>query len=80
MAYSSDAPSLRWLAITPHDSTDLPAGCRAVYVGTGGDVAAVGDDDTAVTFAAVPGGTILPIAAKRINSTNTDADDLVALY
>jgi hypothetical protein len=52
-----------------------------VYVGTAGNVAlmAVGDS-AAVTFTAVPAGTILPIRIKRVMSTNTTASTIVAIY
>lgn len=74
------APAVSWVAVTPHNTTNLPAGCRALYVGSAGDVAAVGQDNVVVVFAGVPAGTILPLAVKRVNLTNTDADDMVALY
>jgi len=74
------APARRWLSVTPHDSNNLPAGCRGIYVGGAGDVAAVGSDGTAVTFTAVPVGTFMPIGPIRINSTNTTATLILALY
>ena len=74
------APSMSWKAITTSDSANLPAGCRGVYVGGAGNVAAVGDDGTVVTFTAVPVGTFMPIGPRRINATNTTATLLVGLY
>lgn len=70
----------RFAAVTPHNSTNLPAGVRGIYVGTGGNLVAVDLDDNAVTFTAVVGGTLLPIQVKRINSTSTTASNIVALY
>jgi len=67
-------------AVTPSDSTDFDTLCRAIYVGGGGNVAAVGHDGTAVTFTGVTTGTVLPIACRRINSTNTTATSIVALF
>ena len=69
-----------YAAVTPNDSTDLAAACRALYVGTGGNVVAVRLDNTAVTFTGVPSGTILPVIARRVNSTSTTASNIVALY
>lgn len=83
MAYhSSDqaAPARSWVAVTPHDSNNLPAGCRGIYVGGAGNVALVGDNGTAVTFTAVPVGTFLPCGPVRVNNTNTTATLMVALY
>ena len=66
--------------VTKHDSNDLVKVSRGIYVGGGGDVAAVMADGTVLTFSAVPAGTLLPIRCKRINSTNTTATLMLALY
>lgn len=77
-------------AVTLSDSVDLPR-YRAlqggpgsltdwIYVGSTGDVVVVQQDGTAVTYAGVPTGQFLPVAARRINSTSTTASSLVALY
>lgn len=68
-----------FFAITPSDTVNLAKRCRSVYVGGAGNIAAVDDAGTAVTFSAVPVGTVLPIEAKRINATGTTATLLVAL-
>ena len=52
----------------------------AIYVGALGNVATVLQDDTVVTWIAVPAGTFLRIACKRVNATNTTALNLVACY
>lgn len=82
MAFSSEGglPATSWVAVTPHDSTNLPAGCIGVYIGGAGAIALVGHDGTAVTFSAVPVGTTLWCGAKRVNSTGTTATNIVALY
>lgn len=80
---SSNAPaqnSRQFVAVTKSDSTNLPGAPIGFYIGGAGDVALVGSDDVAVTFSAVPAGTILPCGAKRVNSTNTTATLIVALY
>lgn len=69
-------------AVTPANS-DLPSGVtRALWIGGTGDVAIVAENDgtTAVTIVGVPAGTLLPVRAKRVNSTNTTATAIVALY
>ena len=78
---ASDTFSARGgVAITPSDATNFAA-CRAIYVGTGGNVVAVfADNNTAATFVNVPSGAILPVAVWRVNSTNTTASNMVALY
>jgi hypothetical protein len=74
------APATNWRTITVSDSVNLPAGCRGIYVGGAGNIALVGDDNVAVTFSAIPVGTFLPCGPKRVNSTNTTATNLIALY
>lgn len=74
------------IAVSPDDSVNLlPYVAKkvltaAVYVGATGDVVTVAEDDTAVTWKAVPSGTFLRIAIKRINATGTTALNLVACY
>ena len=68
-------------AVTPSNDADLTNGeCRALYVGTGGALSLDVGNSTAVIFAGVPSGTILPIRVKRVRATGTDAEDIVALY
>lgn len=67
-------------AVTKSDTTTY-SGVRGVYVGGAGDVAIkFAGNDTAVTFAGVAAGTLLPIQAERVMSTNTDATSIVVLY
>jgi hypothetical protein len=73
------APGTSFAAITPHASNDI-ALTRAVYVGVGGDIVAVGADNTPITFKNVPTGVLLPIRVRRINAVSTTATDMVAIY
>jgi hypothetical protein len=72
--------------VTPSDTLDLPQFranqklTGAIYVGTAGDVAVVSQSDVVTIFDGVPAGAVLPVAAKRVNSTGTAASDIVALY
>ncbi len=76
-----ESPGRNFFVVTPHDSTDFTVSCRAVWVGTGGDVAVVGIGQTAaVTIKNVPAGTLLPFRLDRVNSTNTTASDIVGIY
>lgn len=81
MAANAPAQNTRkFVAVTKSDTDNLPGAPIGFYVGGTGDVALVGADNVAVTFSAVPAGTILPCGAKRVNSTNTTATLIVALY
>lgn len=65
--------------VVPSDTVNLVEPSRALYIGVTGDVsvemAGVG---SAIVFIAVPVG-VLQIEVTRVNSTNTDATDMVAL-
>jgi hypothetical protein len=76
-----DWPAVQLRAVTPSDTVDLPAGpCRALYVGTTGDIAVIAKGDTAaVTLFSVPVG-ILPVSVTRVLVTGTTASAIVALY
>ena len=66
-----EAPASKAFAITPADA-DLAVYTRAVYVGgTGTLVATLVDDTAAVTFTAIPAGSILPFRVKRIAAAST---------
>jgi hypothetical protein len=55
--------------------------CRALYVGGAGNVTGILLEDTAaVTFAAVPAGTVLPASFLQVNQSLTTASLMVALY
>lgn len=73
------APARMWVAVTPSDTVNLPAGCRGIYVGGTGNINAVGADGVAVVFA-VTAGDIVPIGPVRVNATSTTATSIVALY
>lgn len=67
-------------AITPSDTVGFTRGpCDAIYVGGAGIVVAVFQDGSTANFTAVA-GEILPLKAKRVNSTTTSATLMVALY
>lgn len=66
-------------AITPSDTVDFAYPVRGVYVGVTGNVAVVDRNGTAVTYVAVPAGSVIPICARRVNATNTTATSLVGM-
>lgn len=74
------ASAIGWSSVTPSDSTSVT--CKAIYVGTGGNIAlAPSSSGSATTFSNVGSGTILPVELKdgRIMSTNTTATNIIAL-
>lgn len=72
-------------AITKSDTVDIviPAGkalTDGIYVGGAGNLVVVFQDDSTATITGALAGTILPLAIKRVNSTNTTATAMVALW
>lgn len=67
------APASSALAILPDSGADLAFVTRAIYVGAGGNLAVVMRSGSTVTFLDVPGGTILPIRARRVLAATTAA-------
>jgi hypothetical protein len=76
-----DGPAFNASAVTPSDGADLGATARALFIGVGGDVAAILKGDAAsVVFKNVPQGTVLAVSAKRVLATGTTATNIVALW
>lgn len=68
--------------VVPNDGVDLPGGAIWLYVGGTGAISYDPADGstTAVILTAVPVGTQLNIAMKRIRATGTTATLMVAGY
>lgn len=73
-----------WTAITPSDTTDLPSYPKALYVGTGGDIAMIGIHGpvgaAGVVWKGSPAGSILPVRPRRVLATGTTASSLLACF
>ena len=75
------APATRAVAVTPSDATPLADTPKGLYVGTGGDIAMRGLNDSAdQSWRNVPAGSVLPFRAQYVRATGTTAADLLALY
>lgn len=76
------SPAIRASAVTPADATALTLGpCRAIYIGGAGNLSVILDNDTvAVTFVGCYAGMVLPVMVQSIQSTNTTATSILALY
>ncbi|CAB4187147.1 hypothetical protein UFOVP1601_51 [uncultured Caudovirales phage] len=66
-------------AITKSDTVNFDRLTDAIFVGGAGIVVVVFEGGEAVNFTCVA-GQILPVRAKRVNSTTTTATLMVALY
>jgi hypothetical protein len=76
----SSGPAGNYATVTPSDTVNFAETCRGLWVGTGGNVVCVRPNGTAVTFVNVPDGYLLPVIAKRVNTTSTTASNIVALW
>ena len=72
-------PASDGFSVTPHDSTDFTARSKALYIGGAGNVAVVSIRGTVLLFVGVQAGTILPVRARRVNSTGTTATSIIGL-
>ncbi|CAB4152929.1 hypothetical protein UFOVP616_36 [uncultured Caudovirales phage] len=76
----SSEPSSNPFAVVLSDTVDLTRVAKALYVGGGGNIVLIGEDsDTALTFANVPSGYILPVRVRRILLTGTTAANILGL-
>lgn len=75
-------PYNKGVSITKSDTDNFPdvdGPCASIFVGGAGVVVVVFENDSTASFTCVA-GEILPVKAKRVNSTNTTATLMVALY
>ncbi len=79
MAFNATQVTTNAKAVTKSDSTEVAF--FGLYIGGTGDVAvktlADGSSGTAITFVAVPAGTIIPLAVCRVMSAGTSATSIV---
>ena len=72
-------PFNKSFTITKSDTVNFPVLTEAIYVGGAGIVIVVYEDDSTQSFTC-PAGALLPVKAKRVNSTTTSATLMVGLY
>jgi hypothetical protein len=76
--------------ITPNDNADITLSGGIItpssnngaclYIGTGGNITVTMVGGQVVTFVNVVDGTFMPIQVRKVWATNTDAQDILALY
>jgi hypothetical protein len=74
------SPARDAAAVTPNDATPLAQVSRALYIGQAGDLAVTMAGGQAVTFQALPGGTLLPVRVEAVLATGTTASAILALW
>jgi hypothetical protein len=85
--YTLMDPAANYAAVTPADNTLFVPGqsgksnlTKRLYVGSGGDVVALMEGLTAVTFKNVPAGTVLPIRCVGVAASGTTAGSILRLW
>lgn len=76
---SLSGPASTGFAIVPDNDVDLPEATRALYVGSGGDLAVTMLSGATVVFTSVAGGSLLPLRVVRVRATGTTAGAIVGL-
>ena len=66
-------------AITPSDSQNLSVIPRALFIGTGGDVAVETKAGNNATFKNVQAGSMLVVRVNKVLTTGTTASDILGL-
>lgn len=77
---NSPTPADSAAAVTPHDTNELTAVTRGIYVGGDGNLAVVTKGGQTVTFTGVVAGSVIPVRAKKVLATGTTATNIVALW
>lgn len=73
-----DSPAGDHEEITPSDTASFKS-CRALYVGTTGDVRLKALSGNIATYTAVPAGQYLYVRATQVLQTGTTATNIVAM-
>lgn len=72
-------PGTTLFAVTPSNSTEFSPAVRQLYIGVGGNVVVLTEDNVTVTFANTSAGaTIGPFFIKKVLATGTTAGSIVA--
>lgn len=76
---AAELPAKRLRAITPHDTNELAFVPKALFVGVGGTISPIAQEDTAAVSLTVLSGAIIPVRAKIVKTTGTTASGIVAM-
>ena len=76
---TTDFPAKSLRAVTPNDTNELEYVAKALFIGTGGTLSLIAQEDTAAVSLTVVAGQIVPVRAKIVRSTGTTATGIVAL-
>ena len=78
-AQSLEGPANHGFTVTPSDATPLAETCRALYVGSAGDIAVTMASGASLSFVGLGAGTVLPVRVSAVLATGTTASNILAL-
>ena len=78
--YTLESSASDHAAIVPSDTIDLTEYPRAIYIGGAGKIKVTLEGGGTETYTGLIAGSILPVIAKRVWSTGTDATLLIGMY
>jgi hypothetical protein len=76
---TTDFPAKSLRAVTPHDTNELEYVSKALFIGNGGTLSLIAQEDTSAVSLTVGAGQIVPVRAKIVRATGTTATGIVAL-
>ena len=76
---SLSGPASTGFSVAPNDAADLPEATRALYIGTGGNLAVTMLSGAELVLAGLPDGSLLPLRVVRVRATGTTAAAIVGL-
>ena len=78
MSTESTNPSYRVFPCVPSDSVNFTAEVRQLYIGSGGNLTVVNQDNSTATFVGLLSGSFVgPFFIKRVNATGTTCTNIL---
>ena len=79
MSTQDNSPSYRVFPCVPSDSVNFTAEVRQLYIGSGGNLTVVNQDNSTATFVGLLAGSFVgPFFIKRVNATGTTCTNILA--
>lgn len=75
-----ESPLRNLFAITPHDTNNLEAVARAIYVGGTGSLKVETDGGQVITLTNLAAGIFHPIVVRKVLATGTTATGIIGGY
>lgn len=77
---SDSGPARKIRVVTPSDTVPLAPDCRALYLGTDGNISLSAENGEVCLHLNVKAGTVLPVRARYVYDTDTTITNIIAYY